>query len=70
MIVAPTIETVSPIYGVTSTKGMLLNITGYGFSKILAENVVSILDVTCDVISADFFNIYCKCPPLDAPPAS
>jgi hypothetical protein len=44
MIVAPTIETVSPIYGVASTQGMLLNITGYGFSTILSENVVTILD--------------------------
>ena len=46
---------------------MMLTITGKGFSKVLSENTVTVMDNVCDIKSSTFTEIVCEMPPFDAP---
>ena len=62
IIIVPNIDKISSLPGQASPNGQLLRIDGKGFSRVITENTVSVLDKICVVKESDFYHILCEMP--------
>jgi hypothetical protein len=67
IIVAPMVDSITASTLGVSTQGLIVTIKGMGFSKFLSQNVVKVMDHTCLITSATFFQITCRMPAFATP---